>query len=275
MAIAARRDRCRRRLGPRRQEITEFSVGSSNSAGRSATPTSRAASSSPIPDSPRSPRTSTVNLPAGIFGNPGAIFSCRAADFVVNHCAPGSQVGLITIFANYEGTRTSLLGTAPLYNMETVGEDEAARLAFVAPTVNVPIDRPDHRSQRLRLRPAHDRLAITQTIALSSASHDDLGLPRATGTRRRTVPPGIPGRTPRLPRRSRRPNASKRPSRTRGETVRPFIDNPSICTGRAAAGRRSTSPPTRTRHLRQRRVELPGDDRLRKPEIRPGLQPRR
>ena len=57
--------------------------------------------------------------------------------------APGSQAGLITIVANYEGEPEHVLGTAPIYNMETVCGDEAARLAFVAPDRQ----RADHRSR--------------------------------------------------------------------------------------------------------------------------------
>src|SRR5215203_3078426 len=81
------------------------------------------------PGQPEVVKDVAMNLPTGVFGNPGAISKCRSADFAVNHCTPGSQVGKVTIVANYEGNPTNTLGTVPVYNMETVSVDEAARMA--------------------------------------------------------------------------------------------------------------------------------------------------
>ena len=131
-------------------ESPNSAVGSSDTAGRRP-PRPRRTNfelDEPGPAGGRQERRPS-NLPEGVFGNPGAIFKCRSADFALNHCPPGSQVGLVTIVANYEGDPNYLLGTAPVYNMETVSEDETARLAFVAPTVNIPINDPDHGPQRL------------------------------------------------------------------------------------------------------------------------------
>ena len=77
-----------------------------------------------------------------MFGNPGGILKCKSSEFVLSECSPDSQVGIITIYANYNSDSNYLLGTAPVYNMERVSEDEAARLEFVAPTVDVPISIP-------------------------------------------------------------------------------------------------------------------------------------
>ena len=48
-------------------------------------------------------RDLTFNLPQGVFGNPGAIYKCEAADFAINQCQPGSQAGIVKIVSNYEG----------------------------------------------------------------------------------------------------------------------------------------------------------------------------
>ena len=70
-----------------------------------------------------------------------------------------------------------MLGTAPIYNMETTGEDETARLAFVVPIVNVPVIIP------IQVRSESDyglRMVvntISQTIALTSASMTIWGFP--------------------------------------------------------------------------------------------------
>src|SRR6478672_2889829 len=120
------------------QEITEFNVASTNSqAGAHGDFIAKLRLANA--GQPEVAKNISVNVPEGVFGNPGAIFRCRAADFVINACAPGSQIGLITIVANYEGVPNTMLGTAPIYNMETVSENEAARLEFVAPTVQAPI----------------------------------------------------------------------------------------------------------------------------------------
>ena len=93
-------------------------------------------------------------MPEGVFGNPGADLRCRAATSSLNECQPGSQVGLITIVANYEGNPNFVLGTTPIYNMAAVGEDEAARMAFVVPILNVPVIMPIDVRSDTRLRPA-------------------------------------------------------------------------------------------------------------------------
>jgi hypothetical protein len=210
-------------------EITEFSVASSNSqSGAHGDFVTRLRLANA--GQPEVPRNLTVNIPEGIFGNPGAIFRCRAVDFIINHCAPGSQVGVITIFANYEGVPNTLLGTAPLYNMETVGESEAARLAFVAPTVNAPIVVP------ISVRSASDyglRMTfstITQTIALSAANTTIWGFPADEAHDSERFPPGTPSEPPGCPGEPTT-ECNKAPFPKAGLTVKPFTDNPSVCTG--------------------------------------------
>ena len=45
----------------------------------------------------------------------------------------------ITVRATYAKNPHYLLGTAPLYNMDTRNENDSALFAFVAPTVNIPV----------------------------------------------------------------------------------------------------------------------------------------
>ena len=211
------------------QEITEFSVASSNSqSGAHGDFVTRLRLANA--GQPEVARNLTVNIPEGVFGNPGAIFRCRAVDFVVNHCAPGSQVGVITISANYEGVPNTLLGTVPLYNMETVGEDEAARLAFVAPLVNAPIVVPisvrSNSDYGLRMTFS----TITQSIALASASTTIWGFPADPTHDPERFPPGTPTEPPGCPNEPTT-GCNKAPFPKAGLTVKPFIDNPSVCTG--------------------------------------------
>src|SRR5262249_25629074 len=151
------------------------------------------------PGQPEVARNVTVNLPEGVFGNPGAVEKCRAASFVVNECQSGSQVGTITIVANYEGNTNYVLGTAPLYNMQTISEDESARLSFVVPTVDVPVAMP------IEVRSASDyglRMsinAISQTVALNSASMTVWGFPANSGHDSNRFFPGEPGDPPGCP----------------------------------------------------------------------------
>jgi hypothetical protein len=210
------------------QEISEFEVGSLNpQAGGHPDLTARLKLESP--GQPEVARNVTVNFPEGVFGNPGAIFRCRAAVFVVNHCQAGSQAGLVTIVANYEGNPSFVLGTAPIYNLETVGEEEAARLGFVAPTINVPVILP------IQVRSDSDyglRLSInsiSQTLALNSAEMTIWGFPADGGHDPERFYAGEPGSPPGCPG-SLVADCLSAPHPKAGLTVRPFTDNPSVCT---------------------------------------------
>jgi hypothetical protein len=170
----------------------------------------------------------TVNLPAGIFGNPGAIFKCRADDFVLNHCSPGAQVGVVSLIANYEGTPNVVLGSAPVYNMETVGDDETARLSFVAPTVNVPITIP------VKVRSGSDYglalsvNSISQLIALDSTAFTVWGFPADPSHNPERFRPGQPGSPPGCVG-SLEVKCLVAPYPDPGQVVYPYVDNPSNC----------------------------------------------
>jgi hypothetical protein len=212
-----------------KQDVTEFTVGSSNAqAGAHGDLTSRIRLANP--GKPEVAKTINVNLPTGLFGNPGAVFRCRNSDFVINACAPGSQVGLITIFANFNGDENYVLGTAPVYNVEPLGEEEAARLAFVVPTVNVPVIVPIYvrtdKNYSLQLSIA----TISQNVALSTAQLMIWGFPADSIHNSDRFSAGKPGSPPGCPG-STSTSCLEAPFPAAGEVVRPFIDNPSTCTG--------------------------------------------
>src|SRR5215213_7873987 len=174
--------------------VTEFSVGSSNQQA-GAHPDLTARFKVDKPGQPEVVSNVDINMPEGLFGNPGAIFRCRAAIFVLNECQPGSQAGLISIVANYEGDPSFVLGTAPLYNMQVLG-DEAARMAFVVPILDVPVIMP------INVRSDSDyglRIsinAISQTVSLASANMTVWGFPAHEDHDPNRFPPGSPGDPP-------------------------------------------------------------------------------
>lgn len=165
---------------PASQEITEYEVGSSDTRA-GGHPDLIARLRLDKPGQPEVAKNITVNLPEGVFGNPGAVFKCRASVFVVNHCAAGSQVGLISIIANYEENPNFILGTAPLYNMETVSEDESARLAFVVPTINIPVVIPIQVRNDSDLGLKLSVNSISQTLALTQVAMTVWGFPASEG----------------------------------------------------------------------------------------------
>src|SRR5690349_7722788 len=93
------------------------------------------------PGSPEAAKDITVNTPAGVFGNPLAVTQCTAKQFAGQECSADSQVGLVTIHANYEGNPNFLLGTAPIYSLKTTPET-TANLAFITPILDIPINIP-------------------------------------------------------------------------------------------------------------------------------------
>src|SRR3954454_3342158 len=84
-------------------------------------------------------RNVIFQAPEGVFGNPYAITHCTSSDFALDQCPSDSQAGLITVYANDEGELHKLLGTAPLFNIEPLGE-QTALLAFLVPTLDIPIN---------------------------------------------------------------------------------------------------------------------------------------
>ena len=171
-----------------------------------------------------------VDLPTGLFGNPGAVIRCDSTHFALTECAPGSQVGVVTLRANYKGLSGYLLGTVPVYNLEPQGEDETARLGFTAPLINVPIIAP------LTVRTGSDygvRMniqGIPQNVPLLSANLRVWGFPAEEThdpERFGAGSPGSPPGCPELPGTS----CNSAPFPRAAQLVRPYINNPSVCTG--------------------------------------------
>ena len=205
-----------------------------------------------------------VHLPTGIFGNPNAVTKCTSDDFALEECPMDSQVGVIVIRANYGGDTENLLGTAPVYDMESRSADETARFAFIAPVANIPINIP------IKVRTATDYgltmtvTGISQVIPLASADIRIWGFPAARRTRRGTLPPGVARRTGGLSGRSQRllriePGLELPPV----DPAAPTADRQPDQLHRPAAGRlaRRDDLPGRSSPS-PRGIPVPADDRL-------------
>jgi hypothetical protein len=213
-----------------KQDITEFVIASSNQqAGSHPDLTARIKLANA--GEPEVAKNLTVNFPTGIFGNPGAIFKCRASEFVINRCAPGSQAGLITLVATYQNVPNTILGTAPVYNMETLSEDETARLAFVAPTVNIPVTMPISVRSESDYGLTMSINSLSQSIALSSAALTVWGFPASSEHDGARFAPGTPGSPQGCPG-STTTGCNSAPFPKAGVLVQPYIDTPSVCTGK-------------------------------------------
>ena len=180
------------------------------------------------PGMPESARNVIVDAPEGVFGNPNAIPKCNSEDFAYQRCATAAQAGIVTVHANYEGNPNKLLGTAPVYNRDAVG-DETALFSFIVPVLNIPISIP------VKVRTATDyglsfKVAeLTQLAPLASADITFWGFPGDSSHNAERFPKGdlgSPAGCPELP------DASCFGSTpTPVSEFHPLIDNPSECTG--------------------------------------------
>ena len=251
-------------------EFTEFSVNTSDSQA-GAHPDLNVRFQLEDETSEEVVRDLQFNLPEGVFGNPGAIFRCEAADFATNHCQPGSQAGIVTIVSTYEGTPGTMLGTAGDSTSKRSMRKKPPGWRSLPP-VNVPIGIPISVRSRSDYGLVMKATSISQTVALSAANFVIWGFP-ANGEHDvdRFHPGGPANRRVAQGLSSTACIASPYPQA--GRLPEPFTDNPSLCTGSElpvsveAVGSRipTTSPGNRL---------LPRNDRVRKPAVRPGLQPR-
>ncbi len=176
-------------------------------------------------------RNVTFEAPTGIFGNPYAISHCTSSDFALDQCPAGSQAGLITVYANYEGEEHHLLGTAPIFDVEPQG-DQTALFAFIVPTLNIPINIP------VNVRTATDyglRFTveeITQVTPLAGADLVFWGFPADESHDSRTLPERRTGQPGRIARDWPPPAASEQAT-SAGQPVHPLTDNPTTCAGAA------------------------------------------
>jgi hypothetical protein len=180
------------------------------------------------PGEPEAARNVIVNTPEGIFGNPNAIVRCSSEDFAFERCASASQAGIITVYANHGGNPHDLLGTAPVYNREPLG-DQTALFSFIVPVLNIPVEIP------VAVRTSGDyglRFTVqdlTQLAPLAAAEITYWGFPAAEAHDVQRFPKGSPGNPAGCPGLSDTSCLSgKVPAILE---VKPLINNPSRCTG--------------------------------------------
>jgi hypothetical protein len=174
-----------------------------------------------------------VHLPTGVFGNPNAVKKCTSDDFALEQCPMDSQVGIIVIRANYGGDTENLLGTAPVFDMESRSADETARLAFIAPVANIPINIP------IKVRTESDYgltmtvTGISQVIPLASADIRIWGFPARGEHDGERFLKGSPGNPAGCPGEASGACASSQGSNSHQSTLQlaPLTDNPTRCTG--------------------------------------------
>jgi hypothetical protein len=175
---------------------------------------------------PEIARDVTFELPQGMYGNPSVLTQCSSVDFALTQCPPAAQAGLIVIRASYEGNPEYLLGTAPIYSVEP-GGGEAARFAFTAPTLNIPIVIPVNvlSAQGYRLR--FTVSGITQLAPLAAADLTFWGFPAAESHFTERFAKGSPGEPPGCP--GEESTFCKFKWASAGKPELPFTGNPSVC----------------------------------------------
>ena len=125
----------------------------------------------------------------------------------------------MVVRANYLGDPEYLLGTAPVYDIDVQVEGETARLAFVVPSLNIPVSIP------IQVRSGSDyglRMTvsgITQSMPLAGAAISVWGFPAAIENDNERFLPGSPGNPAGCPglasaRSARRTTARRRTTRT-------------------------------------------------------------
>ena len=125
-------------------------------------------------------------------------------------CQTASQVGIVTIRANYSGNPNNLLGTAPIYYVQPQEEEETVRFAFIVPALQIPISTP------VAVRTGADyglRFSVsglTQLIPLAGAKMTIWGFPAAGSNSGDRFKKGSPGDAGRMSRARKRPPAKGR-----------------------------------------------------------------
>jgi hypothetical protein len=215
------------------EPITSFGVGTSSTAA-GGHPDLTASFTLSEPGEPEAAESVAINLPEGVFANPNAVPTCDASDFVLFRCPTASQIGTVTIRANYESNPDYLLGTAPVYDLEVQTSGETARLAFVVPLLNLPIAVP------VQVRTGSDyglRMTvsgITQTMPLAGAAMSVWGFPAGAENDNERFLPGSSGSPAGCVAKATALCASNNGQAPHHANVveQPFLDNPSICTGK-------------------------------------------
>jgi len=182
------------------------------------------------PGQPEAAKNIEFNSPQGVFGNPNALTRCTAADYALMECPVNSQAGVITVKANYEGDEDFVLGTAPIYNLEPQST-ETARLAFYAPTVNIPIAIP------VAVRTGDDYglrftvAEITQRIPLQYVKFTLWGMPGLNSHNEERFAKGSPGNPAGCP--GFEDTSCGGTGKAVTLTVQPLLNMPTTCTGQS------------------------------------------
>ncbi len=170
----------------------------------------------------------SFELPKGFYGNPSVLSQCSSVDFALSLCPPGAQVGFAILNANYESDPNYLLGYAPIYSVDP-GAGEAARFAFTAPTLDIPIVMP------VRVLAADDyRLQVTfegatQLAPLAAADFTFWGFPAAESHNFFRFGLGSPGKPQNCPGVEFPLCENHTAFPPAGVPVKPFTGNPSVC----------------------------------------------
>jgi hypothetical protein len=229
------------------------------------------------PGQPEAAESVEINLPEGVFGNPNAVPTCTVADLALFRCPLASQVGTVTVRANYEGDPEFLMGTAPLYDVDVQVVGETARFAFAVPTLNLPISVP------IQVRTGSDyglRLTvsgITQLMPLAGADIDVWGFPAENANANERFLPGKPGLPAGCPGQANALCASNNGQSPHiSNTVElPLTDNPGTCTGEpltVSLDVRTYQDPTQVSHAEDQYPPTTGcDQQTFKPVLNVGL----
>jgi hypothetical protein len=177
---------------------------------------------------PETPENLSFELPQGIYGNPSVLSQCSSVDFSLNQCPPGAQVGYIVLHADYESDPNFLLGLAPVYSVEPAGE-EAARFAFNAPILNIPIVMPVNVLSAADYKLQFTFSGATQLAPLAAVDVKFWGFPASPEHQGYRFGKGSPGDPPGCPGVEFPFCANHTEFPKAGVPVLPFTGNPSVC----------------------------------------------
>lgn len=173
---------------------------------------------------PATAETARLGLPAGFFVSPTALVRCTVEEFASFACWPGAQAGLITIWAEYEGDPSHLLGTAPVYAL-VPDPDEPARFGFIAPIINVPVTIPATVRAASDYGPDLTFQGLPQTAPLAGAALTLWGVPGASSHNTERFPPGSAGKPANCP----GVTSCDGPVIPTGSIPIPMLQNPTRC----------------------------------------------
>ena len=248
------------------EHITSFStVSSTNQAGGH--PDLETTFALESPGNPETAKNVIFNAPTGVFGNTNAIERCSAIDFTLEECPSTSQVGLITIRANYEGNPSFLLGTAPIYDIDS-GSEDTALFAFIVPTLDIPIDIPVNVRTDSDYGLRFTVQDITQLVPLAEASLTFWGFPADPTHNAQRFPKGSPGH----------PAGCQGIANTEctggvgpDETDHPLTDNPTRCTGDPLSTNLEVQTYQDPNHLSSAQDSYPATTACQKEDFKPVL----